>query len=143
MTLEALGASVVALSVLVFSVSGYHQFPTSVQFTQNNNKSVFTLRTYTHVHTCTHTCTHKCTQHAHKYTHTHTHRHTDRHTDTHTHTYVHTYTHMYTVHTHTHTYTHIRTHTHTHSIGPTWDIGYINYIFNISYIHPLKKQFSD
>ena len=34
MTLEALGAFVVALSVLVFSVSGYHQFPTSVQFTQ-------------------------------------------------------------------------------------------------------------
>ena len=34
MTLEALGASVVALSVLVFSISGYHQFPTSVQFTQ-------------------------------------------------------------------------------------------------------------
>ena len=33
MTLEALGASVVTLSVLVFSVSGYH-FPTSVQFTQ-------------------------------------------------------------------------------------------------------------
>ena len=32
MTLEALGASVVALSILVFSVSGYHQFPTSVQF---------------------------------------------------------------------------------------------------------------
>ena len=115
MTLEALGASVVALSVLVFSVSGYHQFPTSVQFTQNNNKSVFTLRTYTHVHTCTHTCTHKCTQHAHKYTHART-------------------------HTHARTRTHI--HRHTQSIGPTWDIGYIDYIFNISYIHPLKKQFS-
>ena len=112
MTLEALGASVVALSVLVFSVFGYHQFPTSVQFTQNNNKSVFTLCTYTHVHTCTHTCTHKCTQHAHKYTH---------------------------ARSHTHARTHIHTDTDTQSIGPTWDIGYIDYIFNISYIHPLKK----
>ena len=49
MTLEALGASVVALSVLVLSMSGYHQFPTSVQFTQNNKKSIFIICTYTHV----------------------------------------------------------------------------------------------
>ena len=81
MTLEALGASVVALSVLVFSVSGYHQFPTSVQFTQTKQ---FNINTYvlTHMYIHAHTHTHKCTQtdtptHRDK----HRHRQIDRQTD--------------------------------------------------------------
>ena len=68
MILEALGASVVALSVLVFSVSGYHQFPTSVQFTQTKQ---FNINTCTYMHTPTHT-------NVHRQTHPHTETNTDR-----------------------------------------------------------------
>ena len=84
MTLEALGASVVALSILVFSVSGYHQFPTSVQFTQTKQ---FNINTYvlTHMYIHAHTHTKMYTQ-THPHTHRQTQTQTDRHTESNRHT---------------------------------------------------------